>query len=951
MLVAWGLLLFRLDATPPGFQHDQMFSAKDAMEVVNGSYPIYFPDNFGRGPLFMYSAAGMFILTAGRYVWSLHFTAVVWGMLGLAAAITLARRYLSDAAALFAAALMASSFWFLLAARLGVESVALLPLAVAMFYFLDRGLAHHSLRDFAVAGVLGGVANYTYLASRTLYALPLLLLALLSLAMLLQKRRTGNWPAYARRDFFGLLLAWAVMVAVSGPLLWYLAHHSGTDGRIGQLVGPVYAALEGDLRPLLANAWDTVRTIFWRGSAALPFHYSVPGRPELQPITAVCFLIGLGLTLVRAQCWHESLLLVALLLGLAANLLTGADALHMRAVYAMPLIFMLTTRGLWRLLSASQRLRLSLGRRVYAPVQTPILQIAILGGVFLWHAVGAATAYFDTWSHDEQTQRIYNADFRAAARFLDAHAGAEPIFMGTDRQRDLDSLTYSFYEPSRKDVRWFSLPDVPPMPADGVALYLLPASVKLPETLEALTPIMRDRFQIPAAYGDYNLIQGFRLAADDLDQLLQEWGRQPLAQPVIFGNALRLDAAGLRRHAGRSEFISSWTVLAPWPRAARPGYLLARPKLSVSLTDDAGYRWSQDDVTTALPVLSWEPGQRLLEITPISISPDIPPGAYQVRLAMYDDEQGQLAMHYGEIPIAVPPSVATVQLAAGDPTAAPQPPFPLDARGGQTGSLHLLGRWEELGQLIVGLPATVHLSWQAPQTISTAGLAFRVRARADDGAIVWEQTANPDRPLPATWDAGQTFRLAHRLVPATARAGVTPAVIEICTEQGRDAAPCEEIARSEVINQPPLLALPQAPDHGLRARWEGGPTLVGYNLAENTQTISLTLFWQAGASPSEPLKRFVHAVGPDQTIIAQSDDELRNGQIPLAFWRPDEFVVDPVNLKIPDGGVATLLYIGLYDPVTGKRSPVQAAAEGAIDDQRVVIHVGQGVAGPLRVGS
>ena len=199
LIFAWSLLLFQLNEVPPGFQHDQMFSARDAMQVVNGDFPIYFASNFGRGPLFMYSAAGVFLLTSGHYVWSLHFTAVIWAMLGLATTVSLARRFLPYAAALFAAALMATSFWFLLAGRLGVESIALLPLATAMFYFLDRGLSRHRLLDFALAGICGGIANYTYLASRTLYLVAPLLAGCVIASLMWQKRH-GRPSAFLGQD-------------------------------------------------------------------------------------------------------------------------------------------------------------------------------------------------------------------------------------------------------------------------------------------------------------------------------------------------------------------------------------------------------------------------------------------------------------------------------------------------------------------------------------------------------------------------------------------------------------------------------------------------------------------------------------------------------------------------------------------------------------------------------
>ena len=731
------------------------------------------------------------------------------------------------------------------------------------------------------------------------------------------------------------------MLAISSPLLLYLARHPGTaDGRIGQLSGPLNAVLHGDLKPALTNAWDTVRSILWSGSFALPYFYGVLGRPVFQPILAGCLLIGLGVTIFRGRSRHDTLLLIVLFLGLAPNLVTGADALYMRAIYVMPVLFVLAMKGLWAVLALLPSPRSAAARWNGAPILRQLLLGVILVGILLWHASGDVVAYFDTWARTEPVQRIYNADFRAAAAFLDAEATAdEPIFMGTDRLRELDSLTYGFYEPRRIDLNWYDVSDTPPMPLHGDTLYLMPSSVALPDTLAALAPIIRDRTTLPAAAGGYDLMQAFRLNADDLEALLGRWGSRPLDQPVIFGDTLRLDAAGVRMEDGHGALIASWTTLAPWPRSARPGYPPALPKVSVSLTDDDSYRWSQDDVTTSLPILTWQPGQRLLEITPISLPSDMPPGDYRVRLAMYDDENGPLSMRYSELPIASAPVVASAQITPSAVAEAPQPPFPIQSESDGAGPLRLLGRWEELDRLLIGLPSTVHVSWQASQAIDTAGLAFRIRARDANGSLLWEQTANPVQPLPETWPAGQVLRLAHRLAPSMADPGVAQAKIELCAEQSGKTLACGEIGQPQIVNHAPMMELAKQPEHKTDFRWAGDLALAGYDLLKSSQAISLTLYWRAGpASPTE-LKRFVHATDLNQAIVAQSDDDLQNHEIPVTLWRPGEYVMDQVALKIPEGGKPATLYVGLYDPATGRRAPVQSDSGGAVDDGRAIIRL------------
>jgi hypothetical protein len=59
----------------------------------------------------------------------------------------------------------------------------------------------------------------------------------------------------------------------------------------------------------------------------------------------------------------------------------------------------------------------------------------------------------------------------------------------------------------------------------------------------------------------------------------------------------------------------------------------------------------------------------------------------------------------------------------------------------------------------------------------------------------------------------------------------------------------------------------------------------------------------------------------------------------VTLWRPGEYFMDQVALKIPEGGKPATLYVGLYDPLTGTRVPVQSDSSGAINDGRAIIRL------------
>ena len=153
---------------PPGFQHDQMFNSLDALSIGSGrpAFPLYFPANFGREALGIYPVALIFKLAGGHYVWSLRFTSVLWGMAALSLTIVLALT-------LYAAS-----------RRAGCRCAACRVLLVHLHdtagpgagsvdrpgdrydLFLGRGLANHTWRDFAAAG-LARRAGGSYLPGLT----------------------------------------------------------------------------------------------------------------------------------------------------------------------------------------------------------------------------------------------------------------------------------------------------------------------------------------------------------------------------------------------------------------------------------------------------------------------------------------------------------------------------------------------------------------------------------------------------------------------------------------------------------------------------------------------------------------------------------------------------------------------------------------------------------------
>jgi hypothetical protein len=253
-----------------------------------------------------------------------------------------------------------------------------------------------------------------------------------------------------------------------------------------------------------------------------------------------------------------------------------------------------------------------------------------------------------------------------------------------------------------------------------------------------------------------------------------------------------------------------------------------------------------------------------------------------------------------------------------------------------------VGSWESPDKLVGGVPADLHVSWEALRPLDTRALRFRLKATAEDGRVLWEQPADPVRPLPDVWPAGQTYRLTHRLQPEAAGPGEVSASLELCAEQANSTLACAMVGRPAVVGRNPVYELPAAPEQTPNARWGENLTLAGVDVARDGQVLSVILYWRTEAAPAAPLKRFIHAVGAGGEITAQSDVFLESDGVPASYWRPGEYVVDRAVLEIPAGAEVGALHVGLYDPQTGERLPVTAASGEPLPEGRFAIDLEQG---------
>lgn len=613
LLLGLALRATALFDLPPGLTHDEAGHGHDAVYVLRGVTPLYFPVGYGREPLFDYLNAG-FVALLGPTVATLRLSAFFWGALTLAVTYAAARKLFGPSVALWALAFMVVGFWSLATSRQILRS-AMLPvyIGLAVLFYTPHPATprRHWLATLGL-GLSLGAALYTYLPARILWLmfLPPLLV---------------TFPRLHRPAWLSTLAGVALTWLLAAPLFLYLATHPATEARLAMLDAPLDALLAGDPGPMVANIFGTLAAFVIPGAGDTFLAYNLPGRPIFDPLTALLALLGLG-----ALIWHwrkptHTLALSWLALGLAASLITGPAALFTRAIGAQPLLYMLPALGLHTL---TQRL---------APNRRPWLTRAAALLVLL---VGLHTGYdyFIRWGQSPDVRAAYQSTLVTA---LDALPPNTPALVGTvyptvAHDAYIALLThpelspylrfadtrFALCLPATDDFRVLTTTAVTPHPAFQLTLSSA--------TLLPMRPTDLD----PAAY----------LATIPPSAILT--ALPPLTPPpaaATFNNALTLVGstwlADTTAPGGVAELLTVWRVNSAEVGPRVPPANQTDMLLFTHVLAPNGTILVQRDALDC-PSWQWQPGDTIVQVHQFYLPPETPPGSYPTVLGLYDRASG-----------------------------------------------------------------------------------------------------------------------------------------------------------------------------------------------------------------------------------------------------------------------------------------------------------------------
>lgn len=602
LLVAAFMRVYRLDQLPPGLHYDEAFNATQAQKVLAGvERPLVFSEDLTEEPMAIYTASVFFALF-GASPFTLRLVSAVVGIVTVAALYLLARQlFATRLAALFSAFILAILYWHINFSRLGMEPIFLpLMLTLALSFLVKTlkvfqkplGSTNNLPRKervgvvFVLAGLFAALTLYTY---KSALFVPILFAAVI-LAEILSDRN------YLARNSRGLGLFLLAAVLVFAPLGLYWATHPSefTERPSSVLVSP----------SALADNVAQMSAMFFLHGDENP-RSNLPGRPILDPILAIGFIVGMVVSLARLKRVESRLMLVWLVVMILPSVFTDFAPHFGRSVGAAPAVALITGYG-------------------YATLAEKIpSRLLVFSSLLLALAFSTLTTfrdYFDTWAARTGQFDSFDVGLLSLAQKLRAEPANEAIFISP-----VDSNHYTIQ---------FGLNGAQAQSFDGRRALTLPESgaavaygIVIRDDARSL-PRLRKIFPSGRAVDTI-----YDFTAQPYAVIFRAEGSPQIAPQkrldARLGDSISLIGYDLARNGNEIALTLYWGSIAE----TREDYTVF-----VHLLNSASQVVVQDDAKPgygSFPTQRWRAGQVIVDDYRLVVPPNAPPGEYQIEIGMY----------------------------------------------------------------------------------------------------------------------------------------------------------------------------------------------------------------------------------------------------------------------------------------------------------------------------
>ena len=377
-----------------------------------------------------------------------------------------------------------------------------------------------------------------------------------------------------------------------------------------------------------------------------------------------------------------------------------------------------------------------------------------------------------------------------------------------------------------------------------------------------------------------------------------------------------LDDSGKRLTAVPSNSVAGLRLYWEWQGKAPDDFI------GLSLVDETGstVSWANlidpgQPITGDMP-LDENSGAIVSSDYALVVFPGTPPGRYGLRAWIDRPATGEVV---GRFPITPADAQVTVTPPQTPVTAAD---FEIDRPTNLVfGPLRLLGYNFDTPDWQPGEARVIELFWAlvAASPDDAAAALSLVPTTADIPAHLsprWERLVTPLHPT-GQWQPGDHYRdrWALTLPPTQPKGEYT---LQLAVNNIEQPIGQVTVGGRDRRFEPPIIDTP------LQATVGDSVKLLGYEIVQADDALTVTLVWQAIATPPEDYTVFVQLLDAQNQVIAQNDSAPQNGTAPTGSWAAGEVVADDHTLALPAGLTpgSYRLIAGLYRPGDGQRLPV-----------------------------
>lgn len=314
LILAAFIIFYQFPLIPQNLAFDETEFAKLALSLKNQPYTVYSEMATGHATMYFYILLTSFELF-GVNSFALRLPSAIFGLIGSLVFYFLVRKIFQvrNAHSVLIPYLLTFIFitsrWYFQFARFSFEATFLLFLELVSLYCFVIFIQHKSRKALIMAGIFAGLAFNSYTPGRLFFLLPVI-------GLLLHR----EYALFSKNTLLTLITFITPFVILTAPLNIYLATHQ--DIRLNQLSYLRDEKLNTDkkLSYLGQNAYSNLAMFHIKGD--LNGRHNYPGKPMLNPILGVFFVLGVLFTLKNIKNFHNQLFLIYFFISLIPTLLT-----------------------------------------------------------------------------------------------------------------------------------------------------------------------------------------------------------------------------------------------------------------------------------------------------------------------------------------------------------------------------------------------------------------------------------------------------------------------------------------------------------------------------------------------------------------------------------------------------------------------------------------------------